>query len=612
MKSIYLFEAESVNKYRENIIKERLVYIKYLMDNTSDKKEVSKLEKIYNCLYNINYDSNGKLRTLNDMFTYINQTMTENKGLIPDLPTNDQIQTIDEKAAAFKKLHEVEFNAYLTRFEKVNIDKADNNQKSDDAKSVLSPENPEDNKKALSKIREISSIFGLTNIIGLEPKRQPSSKDMENQKELKLQQKTGDPGAKPEGNEEETEQINKEKSNTEPEQQPGGEDTTKKPGKKPEDTGDKDDTDDMSNMDDKQKQSIQILQELVDSYLEDTGATEYDEQSIDDWASDADVQADLEADDDQYKDFMDKFKSVVKDTIDDTGDDNADDVDKAEEVFGESLVLYDDMSSAYVFEREASTNKKIRKHVVRSVLKSTKDDMGAGLIASGIMLTTGIAATPAAVIGVAAMGARRIKRERTRNLLAGMRDAIEKESDPDKKKELMDKYKVAMKANMKPNGKISTFTQTKNLSPDELNSYNEIKSEAKQYRKAGRKYRFNNPDFETTGLTKDAKKSGVADEIKQAQKNRDSGKKSIMDKPKSKNDEGSEDEEVVKDKDGSEIAVRKKKNGKGSTYIRKKNGKEIGYATKDEYKAAKNSSEKQQKESLSRKSLSDYLLESLQ
>jgi len=193
MKTIYLFEAESVNKYRENIVKERLVYIKYLMDNTTDKKEISKLEKIYNCLYNINYDSNGKLRTLNDMFTYINQTMTENKGLIPDLPTNDQIQAIDEKATTFKKLHEDEFNAHLTRFEKANIDKADNKPKVNDVKSVMSPENPEDNKKALSKIREISSVFGLTNIIGLEPKRQPSSKDIENQKEIKLQQKTGDP-----------------------------------------------------------------------------------------------------------------------------------------------------------------------------------------------------------------------------------------------------------------------------------------------------------------------------------------------------------------------------------------------------------------------------------
>lgn len=42
--------------------------------------------------------------------------------------------------------------------------------------------------------------------------------------------------------------------------------------------------------------------------------------------------------------------------------------------------------------------------------------------------------------------------------------------------------------------------------------------------------------------------------------------------------------------------------------VRKKNGKEIGYATRDEFQAAK----KAAKESLSRKSLSDYLLESLQ
>lgn len=195
MKSIYLFEAENVNKSRETIVKERLVYLKYLMDNTSNKKEVTKLEKMYNCLYNLNYNVNGRLRSLNDMFTYINQTMTENKGLIPDLPTNDQIISIDEKAKAFKELHKSDFDAYLTRFDKTNIDKAETKKTDDSAKSVLSPENPQDNKKALEEIRKISSVFGLTNIIGLEPTRQASKEDVKRQEELKKQQQDGDPKA---------------------------------------------------------------------------------------------------------------------------------------------------------------------------------------------------------------------------------------------------------------------------------------------------------------------------------------------------------------------------------------------------------------------------------
>lgn len=219
MKSIYLFEAESVNKYRENIVKERLVYIEYLMDHTEDKKEVTRLELMYQSLYNINYDANGKLRTLNDMFTYINQTMTENKGLIPGLPTNDQIMTIDKKAAAFKELHKTDFESYLARFEKSNIDKAQSNKSDDDAKSVLSPEHPEDNKKALEEIRKISSIFGLTNIIGLEPKRQASQNDIKRQEELKKQQQDGDPNAA-KRDAEAANQVTKEEPKKEPKKEP--------------------------------------------------------------------------------------------------------------------------------------------------------------------------------------------------------------------------------------------------------------------------------------------------------------------------------------------------------------------------------------------------------
>lgn len=48
-------------------------------------------------------------------------------------------------------------------------------------------------------------------------------------------------------------------------------------------------------------------------------------------------------------------------------------------------------------------------------------------------------------------------------------------------------------------------------------------------------------------------------------------------------------EEVVKDKDGSEIHARQKKSGEGNTYVRIKDGKEIGYATKDEFLKAKKS-----------------------
>ena len=621
MKTIYLFEAESVNKYRENIIKERLVYIKYLMDNTNDKKEVSRLEKIYNCLYNINYDSNGKLRTLNGMFTYINQTMTENKGLIPDLPTNDQIQTIDEKAAAFKKLHEVEFNAYLTRFEKVNIDKADNNQKSDDAKSVLSPENPEDNKKALSKIREISSIFGLTNIIGLEPKRQPSSKDMENQKELKLQQKTGDPLANPEDNEEETKQIDKEKSNPDPEQQSSGEDATPKP-------------EDGSN-NDKSKQELQsFIGSTVEAYMESIDdPSEYSPENFKKWCEDNDI-SNLKMDEKTQNIFYELCNKAIKATIDKEDEGVDDDMDQAADEFDDSLDGSDEQHESYIpvilnmivedgatkvaagagaAAAAAGIGSKVAQigmaNKLAAINSATKlgynpamvdffgahagpaaqfasSGLGQTLLASGPQLMAiagGIAAIAATVALV-----RHAKRKRTEKMTAGLKKQIESEKDPKRKAELQKNYDNMMKACYDKNGKPRPHPKMKDIPKEDRkafkDSYNEMRKD-KTLKNVGKSYLKNGG--------KDALKQDLAKIDKISKKDRKNAEKA---------------ETTVKDKDGSEIIARKKKNGSGSTYVRKKNGKEIGYATRDEFQAAK----KAAKESLSRKSLSDYLLESLQ
>ena len=63
-------------------------------------------------------------------------------------------------------------------------------------------------------------------------------------------------------------------------------------------------------------------------------------------------------------------------------------------------------------------------------------------------------------------------------------------------------------------------------------------------------------------------------------------------------------EQVVKDKDGSEIHARRKKTGIGMTYVRMKDGKEVGYATKDEFRKAKGANE-------SYVGLSDYINESI-
>lgn len=180
---------------REGICKERLVYIKYVMDTTDNSVEKVKMERMYNALYNITFNTNGELRTLDDLYTYINETMTENKGTIPGLPTNDQIENIDKKVKAFKELHEDKFKAYLNRLEKENLDKA-KTEKKDVAKDLLSEKQPKNDTDAMSEIKKISSIPGLTNILGLEPERKMSSDDVDKQKEVERQNKEGSPNAK--------------------------------------------------------------------------------------------------------------------------------------------------------------------------------------------------------------------------------------------------------------------------------------------------------------------------------------------------------------------------------------------------------------------------------
>lgn len=64
-------------------------------------------------------------------------------------------------------------------------------------------------------------------------------------------------------------------------------------------------------------------------------------------------------------------------------------------------------------------------------------------------------------------------------------------------------------------------------------------------------------------------------------------------------------EEVVKDKDGSEIHARKKERGDGYTYVRIKNGKEIGYASKEDFQKAQQ--RKAKNESLGCISLVDFI-----
>ena len=185
---------------RIGITNERLVYIKYVMDTTTNSVEKVAMERMYNALLNLAYTTDGQPRTLEDLYTYLNQTMVENKGKIEGLPTETQIENIDQKCKAFKELHPDEFEAYLTRLKKQQLDKA-KTEKDDAAANLLHPSDNDDDSQILGKIRKMSSIYGFTNILGLEPERKPSKEDDDQKDEIAQQQKAKTTGIDTDDNE---------------------------------------------------------------------------------------------------------------------------------------------------------------------------------------------------------------------------------------------------------------------------------------------------------------------------------------------------------------------------------------------------------------------------
>ena len=179
---------------REGICKERLAYIKYVIDTTDNSVEKVRMKRMYDAIYNLTFGDNGKLRSLKDLYSYIDHTMIENKGKIPGLPTETQIENIDEKVQAFKELHTHEFESYIKQIDKKLLDKSD--RKSDDAADdLLHPDKKEMDAQTIDDIRKLSSTYGFTNILGLEPERKPSKKDVDDEEEVTKQRKDGSPNA---------------------------------------------------------------------------------------------------------------------------------------------------------------------------------------------------------------------------------------------------------------------------------------------------------------------------------------------------------------------------------------------------------------------------------
>ena len=180
-----IFES-SEQTTREDIIISRLAYLAWVLDNTKDQSDRTRIQNIYNALENVTFDTNGKLRSLEDTAAYIKQTMQDNQGLIPGLPDEDQIEEIDQKLDSFKELHPDVYDKYVRRIKESNLDKHSSGKEDDDqAGQILNPDTEKDEKSAKKTIDDLTDIYGFTNIIGLEPEKKPSDLDKNLKKEIK-------------------------------------------------------------------------------------------------------------------------------------------------------------------------------------------------------------------------------------------------------------------------------------------------------------------------------------------------------------------------------------------------------------------------------------------
>jgi len=205
-----------------------------------------------------------------------------------------------------------------------------------------------------------------------------------------------------------------------------------------------------------------------------------------------------------------------------------------------------------------------------------------------------------------------VKMKRTRNNMAYLQKQADDAKDPKEKQKLLDQKKAIMLSSFSSDGSyiidpIQRRSRIKKLQADgKINSeidlsdeaLDELNKEGKEFGKTkeGRKYKkeqrrklMKSRWFQKLGFT------GVEDTLDDID--------SEENYHKSKNQKEKK-EEVVKDKDGSEIHARSKKTGNGATYVRTKNGKEVGYASKEEFQNAKKKNE-------SYSGLSNFLKESL-
>ena len=530
---------------RMNINVQRLAYLKFAMEDNSKNKG---LKKMYDTLYKLTFDKDGHVRTNKELYDYLEQTMEDNLGDIPGLPSNSAVEAIDKKIQALDELDPKKLQHYIKEVEK-EVSDAESNADQSDNKVKL--EKDLSDEALIKKVSEIIDKEGLTNILGLEKMRKMSKEDkkkiLQKEESTKLTGSTDDEG---------TEEKKKEE------------------GEKKEEQGEQKPTEGGAG--DAEKGSEEPPQE------EEPSKEEEPEKK-----SDEDIEAELDKQ-------IDALDDEDLEELEDLDDEDFEDLDELaseediEKVTTESII---DISDSFVFEMSARRlEKKQQKALDKHRGKLEKRDK------LSAFLRDHPGGAIAAIIG----------RKKSKKQMALLQKKIDDASDPTEKEKL-EKQKNAIKLTSFDSrgkyigGPLAKKAREKQLIKDGMISKEDLPSreEKKQLRKEAKEFAKSD---EGKSYMKDAKKelkrekahikSGLEKEDAEAavtKKVRDKveGKEEAKQERKTeKNAAKTEKMEVAKDEDGSEIHPRAKKNGDGVTYVRIKDGKEVGYASKSEYQAA--------------------------
>lgn len=539
-------KEEQEEASRWDITNSRLAYLQWVIDNTKDKEKSNKLQEMYNALYNITYDTGGDIRSLDDTISYITQTMQNNKGLIPGLPSNDQIEEIDKKAASFEELHPEEYESYIKRLESSNLDKS-KKDKEDQADSVLSPADTKDDKDARNKLATLTSIFGFTNIIGLEPNRKPSAEDMKKKTELKKDQKDN---ALLQDTEDDETSIKKPETSGEESSDESGEESSDESGEE---------------LSDIEEDMIMYVVMMAEEYLDQFEGEDYDEADVDKWLDEQDLESDLGLEtEEEKKGFRDAMKQEIKNELESESDEGG---EESGEQTTESLLEF---SQNFIFElfgrndafKAAKKNAEMfNKYgdgaykpevTVKELQKARKKNASAVKFNKAANLLTG-------PLGAAIINK---KQDNMKKRMAGMKSMIDSTQDPDEKEKLQKNYDMMMKACVTKKGRFRARPKLKSLSPEERaefkSKYKEIK-QSKTIRQAGKDYMIKHEDFADQVLQDKVSKKKEEKEIKKG-----NVEKTSMD-------------------DGSTLVARKSERDGHMIYTREKGGKTIEYMDKDDY-----------------------------